>query len=189
MPYFVYGNNAQTGEPVKRLYSDAPSEDMARAQGAAHGMQVTAVVACNSEQRLVPSASSSAGNGTGADKSIGRPHATMPGAVLTVASGIARYALVTGISTLGLAALFVVIAILSHRIATSVAINIVALLITATLTLNVANKFRGMLRARDDDAIVLTRALGSVRILYMFQAVAMCLACASIVLLLLRAVL
>jgi len=51
MPFFVYGANAQTGEVVKRLFTEAPTEEEARKHAEAHGMQVTSVIACAESQR------------------------------------------------------------------------------------------------------------------------------------------
>ena len=74
---------------------------------------------------------------------------------------------------------------MSHRVTAAAGINIVVLLISAALTLNIASKFRTFLDAQGDDAFALTNALGCVRLLNMFQAVAMCLLGVAILLLIL----
>ncbi len=187
MPYFVYGNSATTGEPVKRSYSEAATEDEARAEGTQQGMRVTAVVACKAMQR--PGESEAANGDTrGRKPGMPRPPA-VSSAQRNVVAGVARYAGIAGIGSLAIAALSITIGILSHRVTVTAGINIIVLLITAALTLNVASRFRSLYRAYDTDATALTTALGSVRTLYLFQAVALCLTGAFILLVILKAVL
>ena len=54
MPYFVYGSDAASGEPAKRIYSTAASRQEASQEAEAKGMRVSAVVACRNEQAPAP---------------------------------------------------------------------------------------------------------------------------------------
>ena len=57
MPFFIYGNDAKTGVVAKRVYSDAATEDQARAYADSLGMAVTTLVPCRADQKPIePSA-------------------------------------------------------------------------------------------------------------------------------------
>jgi len=51
VPFFIYGEDAKTGEVAPRLFSEASTEDEARRHGEMHGLQVTEVVECTQADR------------------------------------------------------------------------------------------------------------------------------------------
>jgi len=168
MPFFVYGRDSKTGEPIKRIYSEAETEEAARAQAATQGMLADTVVACAPNQAsplAVPLA-------TAGSKNVGPlrvDRSTISKAQREVIDGVARLMRIVAIALITIGILQLIVAALGRNF--SLALQSVAALITAVLTLRAATRFRLLAQSSDNESNLLTEALESLRSLYLYQAV------------------
>ena len=186
MPYFAYGRDQQTDEPMRRIYCEKSDELAARAEAESKGMRVTSVVPCSEDQKpgeIVASASPVSGSVPGA----GLSSRVVVGAQREAIAGIARYMRIVGIF-LALTAAITIVAGFSVRRMTPVIQGIVELVV-AVITIRTAGCFRRVGDGRDGDPQPMTEALESLRSLYLFQAMAIAAAVAIIVLVVVGALL
>jgi hypothetical protein len=178
VPYFIYVRDAKTGEPAKRMFSDAASEDAARAEAESAGMQVASIVACRADQRpdatpATPNlALAAAGNGAIA----------VSGGQRDAIDDVARYMKIVGIVMIVLALLSLALGVYAK----SVAFGVQGLMVLGlgVLTVSTAGKFRSVNENRGNPGL-LTEALESLRSLYFVQVVIYAIGFALLVVLLL----
>lgn len=165
MPYFVYVSDAKTGEALKRLFSDATSEDAARAEAESRGLQVTSIVVCRDDQR--PDAALPTGQNAGVI-AAGNGAIAVDGTQRDAIDGVARYMKIVGIVQIVIAVVLIALGVFAKSLPTG--IQGAVMLLLGVLTTSTAGKFRRINEERGNPGL-LTDALESLRSLYFVQLV------------------
>jgi len=168
MPYFAYGRDPKTDEPMRRIYCEHSAEDEARAHAQAQGMRVTSVVPC-SEQDKPGAIVAGASPVSAATVLDGPTPVSTGGAPRDVIDGITRYMRIVGIFLVISAAITFVAALVAGRAAA--ALEGLVELVVAILTIRTAGRFGRVGSRAGGDAGSMTEALESLRSLYLFQAI------------------
>ena len=160
MGYWIYGRNAQSDEPARRLFSEAASEDAARAEGEARGLVVDAV-------RPAPLAEMPAD---------AAPRPPVPGGAYefteaqnaTIAS-LVRYMRLAGIALLLFGLLQAAGGLISTRNGWSLVVQAAVSLVLGALLMTIAARFRRIVDSRGRDIGHLMEALSGLRLMYALQ--------------------
>ena len=161
MPYWIYGRDAQSDEPARRVYSEAGTEDEARAEGVARGMLVEAVRPAPLGER----------NGTTPEREPPAPggaYEFTPAQNETIAS-LSRYMRLAGIVLVLFGVLQAVAAFLAPRNGAGLVIQGVVSALLGALMISIAGHFRRIVDSRGRDIGHLMDALGKLRLMYAIQ--------------------
>jgi hypothetical protein len=159
MGYWIYGRDAKSDEPARRLFSEAETEDAARAEGESRGMLVEAV-----RPALTADAA------PGAELRVpapGGPYEFTEAQNATIAS-LVRYMRLAGIALLLFGLLQVAGGILSRN-GWSLLVQAAVSLVLGALLMTIATRFRRIVDSRGRDIGHLMEALTGLRLMYALQ--------------------
>ncbi len=155
MTYWVYGRDAASGEPARRIYSRAMDESGARAEAESHGMLVEAIHEARGEER-------------GDTPPItGFYEFTLPQNA-TIAS-LARYMRLAGIALVTFGVVQLAAGVLAARNAPGLFVQGTVSLVLGALSIGIAARFRRIVDSRGRDIGHLMDALGGLRLMYAIQ--------------------
>ena len=160
MGYWIYGRTAQSDEPARRLFSEAATEEAARAEGESRGLVVDAV-------RPAPLAE-------GPEDAA--PRLPVPGGPYeftepqnaTIAS-LVRYMRLAGIALLLFGLLQAASGLISTRHGWSLLVQAAVSLVLGALLMTIAARFRRIVDSRGRDIGHLMEALSGLRLMYALQ--------------------
>lgn len=161
MGYWIYGRDAKSDEPARRIYSEAPTEEAARAEGIARGMLVEAVRPAQADERAAAHAERPA-------PVPGGPYEFTLEQNATIAS-LSRYMRLAGIVLLLFGLLQVAAGFLTTRNGFSLFVQGSVSLLLGALVLSIASRFRRIVDSRGRDIGHLMDALAQLRLMYAIQ--------------------
>lgn len=172
MGYWVYGRDAASDAPARRIYSEAANEDDARAEAVARGMAVEAVRPVLADERA---------------GAYGERPAPVPGGPFeftreqnaTIAS-LARYLRLAGIALVAFGGVQAVAAFMAERGGAAIFVQGMLSLVLGALAISIAAHFRRIVDSRGRDIGHLMDALGRLRLMYAIQVWTIALAIAAV---------
>ena len=172
MGYWVYGRDAASDAPARRIYSEAPNEEEARADGVARGMVVEAVRAALADERATA-------QGERPAPVPGGPYEFTLEQNATIAS-LARYLRLAGIALVAFGAVQAIAAFMAERGGAAIFVQGLLSLVLGALAVSIASHFRRIVDSRGRDIGHLMDALARLRLMYAIQVWTIALAIAVI---------
>ncbi|HVF33780.1 MAG TPA: hypothetical protein VND91_00480 [Candidatus Saccharimonadia bacterium] len=163
MGYWIYGRDATSDEPARRIYSEAVTEAEAHAEAVARGMQVEAVRPALPGERDAES-----GMHPVAVPVPGGPYEFTLAQNETIAS-LARYMRLAGIALLAFGVIQIVAGFLAERGGIALFIQGALSLVLGALAISIAGHFRRIVDSHGRDIRHLMDALGRLRVMYAIQ--------------------
>lgn len=163
MGFWIYGRDAASDEPARRIYSEAVTEAEAHAEAVARGMQVEAVRPALPGERDAES-----GMHPVAVPVPGGPYEFTLAQNETIAS-LARYMRLAGVALIVFGVVQLVGAFVVARSGWSLFVQGAVSLVLGVLAIGIAGRFRRIVDSRGRDIGHLMDALGGLRVMYAIQ--------------------